>query len=363
MRSKGEEKVKSSFPLREFLIVSILLTILGAVIVTGMLQDQQLKEETVKKAQLINGQIEKELKEISLRESLPEITCWGDGLTTGNHSDGLSYPDVLADLINLPVYNMGIDLEDSATIATRQGGRFIWLKDIVIPSTITPVKVATLKSLITNELESIHLLVNGDEGVNPVSIAGIEGTLTLSDENPRTYYFTRLEEGENFELEENTPLLTSASEQRKNDITIIFIGQNGGYDSIDQLIHQQLAMIEHLEHEKYIVLGLTTGTAKSRATLEERLAEAHGEKFINLRHYLSSEGLSDANINPTEEDFADMERGEVPTSLRVGDSIIGNSVYHQLIAKQIFNKILDLNYLTEEQMEYLGLVSNPINED
>lgn len=363
MRSKGEEKVKSSFLTREFLIVSTLLTILGAVIFIGILQDQQLKEKMTQKAQLINEKVEKEQNEIALRESLPEITCWGDGLTTGNHSDGLSYPDVLAELINLPVHNMGVNLEDSATIATRQGGRFVWLKDFVIPSTITPVKVSTLKSLITNELEVIHLLVNGDSGINPVSIAGIEGTLTLSDENPRTYYFTRLEEGKEVEIEENTPLLTWASEQRRNDITIIFIGQNGGYGSIDQLINQQLAMIEHLGHDKYIVLGLTTGTAESRATLEGRLEEVHGEKFINLRHYLSSEGLIDADIKPTQEDFDDMERGIVPNSLRLDDSIIGNSIYHQLIAKQIFNKILELNYLTEEQVEYLGLSSKTHNED
>lgn len=112
--------MKANFSIREFLIVSILLTILGGVIVVGMARDQQIREEAIKKAQLSNMQNEKEAKDKAIRESLPEITCWGDGLTTGSFSDGVSYPDVLAELINLPVHNMGVDLEDSATIATRQ---------------------------------------------------------------------------------------------------------------------------------------------------------------------------------------------------------------------------------------------------
>lgn len=346
--------MKANFSIREFLIVSVLLTILGGVIVVGVARDQQIREEAIKKAQLSNMQNEKEAKDKAIRESLPEITCWGDGLTTGSFSDGVSYPDVLAELINLPVHNMGVDLEDSATIATRQGGRVIWVKDFEIPASATPVKIGTVKSLINNELESLNLLINGDAGVNPVSIAGVEGMLTLSEESPRTYYFTRNEDGKEIKLDENTPLLTAASEQRKNDITIIFMGQNGGYQSVDQLIEQQLAMVNHLGHDKYIILGLTTGTRESRLILEGRLLETFGEKFINLREYLVSYGLEDAGIEPTEEDWYNIENGEVPTSLRVDDSIIGNSIYHQLIAKQIFHKILELNYLTDEQKDYLG---------
>ena len=37
------------------------------------------------------------------------------------------------------------------------------------------------------------------------------------------------------------------------------------------------------------------------------------------------------------------------------EGIVGNSIYHKLIAEKILDKILELNYLTEPQQQYLGL--------
>ena len=250
---------------------------------------------------------------------------------------------------------MGVNREDSVTIATRQGGRYIILNDITIPSTTMPIKIGTSDTLVNNTSESLQLLRRGDVGINPVSIAGIEGTFSIDENEPSVYYFTRNSDGEEASILEPTPLLTSASTERKNDITIIFIGQNGGYENIDQLIDQQNAMIEHLGHDKYLILGLTTGTTSSRLELEQRLEETHSEKFINLREYFITEGLKDANLQPTEEDLANIAIGKIPASLLIDEDIVGNSIYHELIAKKIYSKIIDLNYLTDIQQQYLGL--------
>ena len=273
----------------------------------------------------------------------------GDGLTTGNGSDGPSYLEILAQLTHLTVHNMGVNREDSATIATRQGGRYIILNDITIPSTTTSVKIGTSDTLVNNASESLQLLKRGDAGINPVSIAGIEGTFSIDENEPSVYYFTRNSDGEEASILEPTPLLISASTDRKNDITIIFIGQNGGYENIDQLIDQQNAMIEHLGHDKYLILGLTTGTTSSRSELEQRLEGTHQEKFINLRKSFITEGLNDANLQPTEEDLANIAIGKIPASLLIDEDIVGNSIYHELIAKKIYSKIIDLNYLTDTQ--------------
>ena len=58
---------------------------------------------------------------------LPGIICWGDSLTYGEEGDGVSFPQVLreriaAELLEIPVINMGASGEDSITIAGRGGG-------------------------------------------------------------------------------------------------------------------------------------------------------------------------------------------------------------------------------------------------
>ncbi len=341
--------------IKELLVLFILIATLVVVFISGTIYQRKIQEEVSKKAQLINSETFKKQREESIIASLPDITCWGDGLTMGNGSDGPSYPEILSQLAHLTVHNMGVKLEDSATIATRQGGRYIVLNDITIPSTTNPIQIGTSNNLINNAFESVSLLKNGDVGINPVSIAGIEGTLSITEDRPAIYYFTRHFEGDEFSIQEPTPLLTAASQEHNKDITIIFIGQNGGYETIDQLIDQQMSMIEHLGHDKYLILGLTTGTGNSRAELEQRLSELYGEKFINLREYLVTDGLNDANLQPTEDDLANIAIGKLPASLLVDEGIVGNSIYHKLIAEKILDKILELNYLTEPQQQYLGL--------
>ena len=48
-----------------------------------------------------------------------EINCWGDSITEGYGSDGLTYPDVLEELTGIPVRNLGVGGEDSRDILRR----------------------------------------------------------------------------------------------------------------------------------------------------------------------------------------------------------------------------------------------------
>ena len=48
-----------------------------------------------------------------------EINCWGDSITEGYGSDGLTYPDVLRQLTGMPVRNLGVGGEDSSEILSR----------------------------------------------------------------------------------------------------------------------------------------------------------------------------------------------------------------------------------------------------
>ena len=48
-----------------------------------------------------------------------EINCWGDSITEGYGSDGVTYPEALEALTGMPVRNLGIGGEDSVAIAAR----------------------------------------------------------------------------------------------------------------------------------------------------------------------------------------------------------------------------------------------------
>ncbi len=48
-----------------------------------------------------------------------EINCWGDSITEGFGSDGLTYPEMLEQLTGIPARNLGVGGEDSREILAR----------------------------------------------------------------------------------------------------------------------------------------------------------------------------------------------------------------------------------------------------
>ena len=61
-----------------------------------------------------------------------EINCWGDSITEGYGSDGLTYPDVLEELTGIPVRNLGIGGEDSVDILKRSAAYGSQEEDILV---------------------------------------------------------------------------------------------------------------------------------------------------------------------------------------------------------------------------------------
>lgn len=293
-----------------------------------------------------------------IKESLPSITCWGDSLTYGAGGHGTTYPKVLAKLTGLKVYNMGVGGENTITIACRQGARRMMVNNITIPATTDKVQVGSYNDFYDNDGNVIAPLLQGDSGINTCSIKGVTGVLSIErdgeDDSTVKYYFKRNKSGEGVVISEPTPIITEASISRRDDITIIFIGQNGGYKNIDDLVVQQRKMIEYAGHDRFIILGLTTSSADHRRELEERMINEYGDKYINLREYLSTEGINEAGLKATDVDLDMMNRGIVPNSL-LYDEVHGNKYFYKLIGKQVYKKIIELNYLNEEQKEYLGI--------
>ena len=72
--------------------------------------------------------------------------------------------------------------------------------------------------------------------------------------------------------------------------------------------------------------------------LEEAMAAVFGDRYVNLREYLSTRGLADAGLSPTERDRRDMEAGRVPESLR-SDEVHLNRYGYRDMGELVFRKL------------------------
>lgn len=310
-------------------------------------------------------------------EYLPGVVCWGDSLTAGAGGDGTTYPHVLETLISdnvisnidmkkitddgyirsylkprlkVPVINMGVGGENTNTILGRNGGiPFVLSLDLQIPAEKVSVRI----SFESQNGRTVAPLRQGNAGMESVSIEGCEGTISIEQESSISkefeYYFTRNKPGMIQTAKAGTIIVTSGSQENPNYIPVIFIGQNGGYEDIDDLIYQQRAIINHQSGnplDRYIIVGLHTGTPADRAELEAAMTAEYGDHYINLREYMSTQGLADAGFNATEEDMQMMENGMTPASLLV-DGVHFNAGGYELIGKLIYTRMDELGYFSE----------------
>ncbi|WP_404427730.1 hypothetical protein LG296_06795 [Ureibacillus chungkukjangi] len=140
-----------------------------------------------------------------------------------------------------------------------------------------------------------------------------------------------------------------SNQEYKNYIPIIFLGQSDNFETKEQMIeHIKLIVNNYNSHEKYLVLGLTSGTAKSRMQLESYMASAFGERYVNLRELVSTNGLKIAKLNPTYDDIAAMGVGSVPPSL-LSKKENFNEKGNEVIGKIIYDRIQKLGYFDSVQ--------------
>lgn len=290
---------------------------------------------------------------ISETNLIPAIYCIGDSLTHGTEGDEYSYPyllwkDLERDGIYIPVHNYGVGGENVPTICGRVGSSPYSVNHCTIPSKTEPVEIDFTD-------ESVNpLLQGGEEQINPCIISSIEGEITYNDDK---YYFTRLKEGKSVEVQTNEIIETYVTGQIKNDkgaIYVIFMGENGGYNDIDELIDYQKSIVDMCNdnNQKYIIVGLTSGSAADRAALESRMNEEYGDKYLNLREYLITEGIDslvkENKITLTDTDKDQISRGIVPDSLRT-DSVHFTKEGYELVEKAVYSKLYELNYFSDIQ--------------
>lgn len=282
------------------------------------------------------------------QQMIPEIMCIGDSLTAG--TGGASYPDYLSEMMNedrlyIPVRNYGVGGDSTITIAGRMGAIPYKTGAFTIPADVSAVEVPILKE------EGRKLELHADVGISPCIIGGVEGRVTIEN---TLCYFTRSQAGESVNVSEGSEITTYAQTAYTDGIYIIFMGENDGFRDIDDLVYQQRAILNLQEknHDKYLILGMTSGNAADRSELESRMQEEYGDKYINLREYLSMQGPYDAGVTLTDTDKQQMELGQIPDCL-LSDGLHFKPEGYKLIAQIVYARMQQLGYF-DEIMETVG---------
>lgn len=291
------------------------------------------------------------------------ITFWGDSLTAGG-----GWPERLASLAGMQHYNGGTGGESSATIVSRQGADAMVVNNITIPADCEPIEISKYKNggIATVSGKKVSPLLQGGQHVNPCKIGDVEGILkwtgsNYSDTNG-TWTFTRSIKGDAININRPTVLRTDFDMNKNSPyLSVIFIGQNGGYSDLDDLIRQHHMMINHANAKHTIILGLSSGSKAQRLEYETRMEKEFGRYFISLRQYLSTPiydsdgniiscyGLDDQGLNidesyyyngkSTKDEIAD---GIVPHQI-LADSVHYTSGTKKVIGDYLFKKCKELN--------------------
>lgn len=300
-------------------------------------------------------------------EKIKYITCWGDSLTAGG-----GWTTTLSNLAEMPIYNGGTGGESARTIVARQGADIMMVNNITIPADTTPVTIASRStdSGISTELGyKVTPLLQGGSHVNPCKIGNIVGTLAWTGTNYAdtngTWTFTRKEAGEAVTINRPTAIRTDFDMNKNNPyLMIIYIGQNGGYTDLDDLVRQHKLMIQHASADHVIILGLSSGTAANRKDYEDRMKKEFGRYFISLREYLahpiyggedgntivSCYGLADQNLEPGSKEYngttynalEEIATGTVPHQI-LQDSVHYTTGTKTVIGNMIYKKCKELN--------------------
>ena len=273
---------------------------------------------------------------INVVDYTTDLCFWGNSLTAGAGGSGTSYPSVCASELGITSFkNCGVGGENANTIACRQGGNSLILKAGPV-STYSLTELTDIYGTSCNPLRQ----GTGSNTVNPIYINGVKCNLSISQTSttdPNAKYTIT---GYNEPLLAETPVKFSGCDITAK-ITVIFVGQNGP-DLAERLsiIDSMISKI----NDKYIVMGLSSGSATSRSDEESQMLSKYGVHYFNTRNMLSKYGMAIMNLTPTTSDVNEMSKGEVPSSLR-SDSVHLNANGYTALGKMLAQKIRACGYV------------------
>lgn len=270
----------------------------------------------------------------------------GDSLTAGaTGTAGNRWREVLSSLTGIPHDPMGVGGETARTITARTSALSMLaaFPDNEIPATTTPVDI----TLTYQDGTEVRPIVQGTLGVNPVEICGVVGNLSRVAGPPEVYRFMRATAGDAVTMPSPSRVKTFAYDAYRSGFPIIGIGQNAGYEDIDDLIRMNWAMINWTSQGRagrFLVWTRTGVSAATNADMEARYLKEFGPRFVNIRAALSSLwAFQITGLTPTQADLDAIDVGSIPPSFR-SDTVHHNDAGQYVIAVCFYRAGVSLSY-------------------
>ncbi len=282
------------------------------------------------------------------------LVAWGDSLTQGiiegfHDISKNPYPKEVGRILNVESYNFGIGGETAEAIAMRQGGIAIYLENVTIPAEKTTIPV----TIVAEDGYSTKTLAEaGENGLNPVTIDGIEGRITWNSDYER-HEFTRSEAGEEKVITDPVQIITSGmSFDYSKSILVICSGANNTKDqawhddpvtAMNTLCKIQQEMVEYADTDRFVIIGLPKVAFMQNIPKYNYILEEYwGEHYVDINPYLMSEqAFKDMGIEMKGRDKKDIQQYDrIPrTFLDAAQELHPNQMGYDLMSKVIAEHI------------------------
>ena len=277
---------------------------------------------------------------------LTPISCYGDNFTNSPDDSTVSYPGVLSVLAQRTVYNVAVNNDGIYEIAARQGGIPALVSPFVIPPNKKPAEV-----YVTNELgNELKLDFSKNGGLNPCKINGVEGILSVINGK---YCFTRMESGTENIVLNLSEVNTRAMDLRQNDICIFFVGDDEIFDTPEKAVEIYKKMVGKLtsENQTYLIIGPVKGDIEMLDKANKALADAFGDKYLDLRSYLLNDAAKALDIKLTEDDAILAKNKIIPYVYFSDNKKAFSTQGADATGTAVYNKLNELGYFADTKEE------------
>jgi len=256
-----------------------------------------------------------------------QVVAWGDSLTYGlTKIDGASQQanptmvETIGKDLGLPTKNFGLPSLGSAEIAVRQGGLRpqITLSGSGIPARSTaPIHVAAI-----SPTDGWSQYSNAGALKMHGTLAGVAGTLQhmLAPGVDDFSFSPDASLNDAAPIPPGTPFAGDDGIDYRGCFAIIWAGANN-QSQPTAIIRDVASMTTSLPGQShYLIIGTIPST-------NDALAKMFGPRFLDLRAWLMSDGLTAAGIAPTVSDAEAVAAGMVPPSLTVDGTHFTQAAY------------------------------------
>lgn len=309
---------------------------------------------------------------VYLQEKISTIACWGDSYT----ELGGGWPNHLRDRLpsDFTVYAGGRSADRTQEIAARQGGlRTFTAGNFTFAEGTSRIPfpgVVIEQGEITTGGERPfrgERFTTSSPFVNNCIIAGVECSLYYNVSTG--HHISRTAAGEELFVPAGTEIFTYGSRLSKDvDLTVIYMGQNGGYDNdYERLVRQHWRMINHTGSKEYIVFtyhhkvvegylplfydAFGPGASAYTTTLDRRSHIVNLREEINSRAVellLSTGAFSDESQIP-EKDWKAISLGNLPKTFFLSDTDSHPCEYgSKAFATVLEDKLKEMGYIYGE---------------